>query len=168
MNIDEYISIVETQENMLRFPCFNRKDAWELGQFMVSRILSENLKLSVSIRLTNGLIVFQYVPEGTTANNVNWMTRKFNVICDLEISSLLNTLYLKKRNQTLQDRHLDPGKYAASGGGFPIHVSCTGIIGAIIVSGLPHVADHGFIIGSLSSFLNIPDVPGIPEDAFQI
>ena len=164
-NIDEYISIVEKQESILRFSGFNRKDAWELGQFMVSRILSENLKLALSLRLANGLVVFQYMPEGTNIHNVNWMTRKFNIVCDLEVSSLLNTLYLKKRNQTLQDRFLDPAKYAASGGGFPIHVSGTGIIGGIMVSGLPHLVDHNFIVESLSSFLKKQDVPFIPVDA---
>ena len=164
MNIDDYISIVEKQESALHFSGFGRKDAWELGQLMVSRILKEGLKLSASIKMANGLSVFQYMPEGTTADNVNWMTRKFNVVRDFEISSLHNKMRLIKKNQTFQDRGLDPAQYAASGGGFPVHVSGTGVIGVILVSGLPHLADHDFIVESVSRFLKIQDVPRIPVD----
>ena len=165
MSIDQYISIVEKQENLLRFPHFNRKDAWELGQFMVSRILQEELILSVSIRLVSGLVLFQYAPEGTTVNNENWMTRKFNIVREMETSSLLNALRLKKRNQTLESRGLDPRSYAASGGGFPLHVSDTGVTGAVIVSGQPHLMDHEFVVESIRRFLKIPDVPRVPLDA---
>ena len=165
MNIDECISVVEKQENTLRFSCFDRKGAWELGQLMASRILREKLELSVSIRLISGLVVFQYAPEGTAVNNENWMTRKFNIVRDMEVSSLLNALRLRKKNQTLESRGLDPRSYAASGGGFPIHVSGTGVIGAVIVSGLPHLEDHGFVVESLGRFLKILNVPQVPSDA---
>ena len=165
MNIDEYISIAEKQENLLRFPHFNRKDAWDLGQLMVSRVFQENLALAVSIRLANGFVVFQYAPEGTIANNENWMMRKFNIVRDMETSSLLNALRLRKKNQTLEERGMDPRSYVASGGAFPIHVSGTGITGAVIVSGLPHIEDHDFVVKSLSRFLKIPDVPQVPFDA---
>ena len=162
MNLDKYISIVKKQEDVLRFPHFDRKDAWELGQFMASRIQQENLILSASIRLANGLVIFQYMPEGTTANNENWMTRKFHVVRDLETSSLLCSLELQKNKRTLEDKGLSARHYAASGGGFPIHVSGSGVIGAVIVSGLPHLADHEFLVESISRFLKIQNVPRIP------
>jgi len=165
MNLDKYISIVEKQESVLCFPRFNREDAWELGQQMASRILEEKLVLSASIRLATGLVVFQYAPEGTAVNNENWMTRKFNVVRDMEQSSLLYTLRLKKRKLTLESRGMDPRLYAASGGAFPIRVSGTGVIGVVVVSGLPHFADHDFIVQSLSRFLKISDVPRIPLNA---
>ena len=163
MNIEKNISIVEKQEELLRFPRFGRKDAWELGKLMVSRILEENLVLSVSVRLQSGLVLFQYMPEGTTANNESWMARKFNVVRDLEISSLLHSLRLDLKKQSLEDRGLDPRLYAKSGGGFPIHVTGAGVVGAVIVSGLPHLADHEFLVESLSRFLEVPYVPRVPQ-----
>ena len=165
MDLESYISIVEKQEELLRFSRFGRKDAWELGQLMVSRILREKLVIAVSIRLANGFVLFQYAPDGTTLNNEDWMIRKFNVVRDLEISSLLNVLRFKKRNVTMESKGLDPKKYAASGGAFPIHVSGTGVVGAVLVSGLPHLMDHDFLIESISSFLKVTDVPRIPADA---
>ena len=164
MDIKECISIVENQEKILRFSSFNRRDVWELGQQMVSGILKDNMKLSLSIRLLHGFNLFQYAPEGITIDNESWMTRKFNVVRDFEISSLLNFLRYRDRNQTLQDRGYDPQRYALSGGSFPIHISGTGIIGAVVASGMPHLIDHGFIVDNISRFLNIKDVPVIPVD----
>ena len=163
--MDKYISIVEKQESILCFPRFNRKDAWELGQLMVSRILEERLILSVSVRLATGFVLFQYAPEGTAINNENWMTRKFNIVRDMELSSLLYTLRLQKKKQTLESRGMDPRHYATSGGGFPIRVSEMGVIGAVVVSGLPHLADHDFVVESIGRFLKISDVPRIPLSA---
>ena len=163
MNVEKDIPIVEKQEELLRFSHFDRKDAWGLGQLMVSRIFQEELILSVSIRLSSGLILFQYMPEGTTANNESWMTRKFNVVRDMEMSSLLHSLRLDLKQQTLEERGLDPYLYAKSGGGFPINVTGTGVVGAVMVSGQPHLIDHEFIVESLSRFLEIPYVPRIPQ-----
>ena len=165
MNLDKYISIAEKQESVLRFPHFSRKDAWELGQIMVSRILSENLTASVSIRLSSGFVLFQYAPEGTTPENDDWMTRKFNIVRYMEISSLLNMMRLQQSKRSLEGKGLDPRHYAASGGGFPIHVAGTGVIGAATASGLPHLLDHDLLVDSISRFLKISDVPRIPLNA---
>lgn len=165
LDLDTAIKFAEQQEEILQFPHFSKRDAWELGKILADDILERNLVLGVSIRLASGLILFQYLTEGTTANNESWMTRKFNVVCELEISSLLNTLRLKKQNQTLEDRGLDPKRYALSGGAFPIRVKGSGLIGAMAASGLPHLADHDAIVNAISRFLGIPDYPRIPLDA---
>jgi uncharacterized protein (UPF0303 family) len=165
VDLDTAIEFAEQQEEILQFPHFSRKDAWELGKMLVDDILERNLVLGVSIRLTSGLVLFQYLPEGAAANNESWMTRKFNTVRELEISSLLNTLRLKKRNQTLENKGLDPKIYALSGGAFPIRVKGSGLIGAVTASGLPHLADHDAIVNAMSRFLGLPHCPRIPLDA---
>jgi uncharacterized protein (UPF0303 family) len=165
LDLDAAIKFAEQQEEILQFPHFSRRDAWELGKILVNDILERNLVLSVSIRLTSGLVLFQYLAEGTTANNESWATRKFNVVRELEISSLLNTLRLKKRDQTLEDKGLDPKFHALSGGAFPIRVKGSGLIGAVAASGLPHLADHDVIVNAISRFLGIANCPRIPLDA---
>jgi uncharacterized protein (UPF0303 family) len=165
MDLDTAIKIAERQEELLQFLHFSRKDAWELGKILVSDILERELVLGVSIRLSSGLVLFQYLTERTTANNESWMTRKFNAVRELEISSLLNTLRLKKKNQTLEGIGLDPKVYALSGGAFPIRVKDGGVIGAVASSGIPHLADHDTIVNAISRFLGIPDCPRIPLDA---
>jgi uncharacterized protein (UPF0303 family) len=165
MDIDEGMAILKKQEELLQFNHFTRQDAWKLGKELVNIIQGEGIGLSLSIRLRDGLILFQYLPEGTNQNNESWMTRKFNTVRMFETSSLLNSLRLKKNNQTFDGRGYDPRLFAASGGGFPIRLRGAGVIGAVVASGRPHLQDHDTLIEALIRHLRIKDVPRIPLDA---
>jgi uncharacterized protein (UPF0303 family) len=165
MDIDQGIAILERQEEELQFAHFSRQDVWKLGKELVAKVLDDNLKLSVSIRLVNGFTVFQYAPEGTTLNNGVWMAKKYNIVQELEISSLLNTLRLKKQNQCLEDRGFDPKIYAWGGGGFPIKVRGTGLVAVAVASGLPHLQDHDALVECIAKVLLVKDVPRLPLDA---
>ncbi|GHV58195.1 UPF0303 protein [Spirochaetia bacterium] len=165
MDIDEGMEILKKQEELLQFNHFNRQDAWRLGKELVAISQNEGVGLSLSIRLRDGLILFQYLPEGTNQNNESWMTRKFNAVRMFETSSLFNGLRLKKNNQTFESRGYDPRLFAPSGGGFPIRIRGTGVIGAIVTSGGPHLQDHDILIEGLIRHLKAKDVPRIPLDA---
>jgi uncharacterized protein (UPF0303 family) len=165
MRLDRYIAILEKQEELLQFSHFTRKDAWDLGNIFVSEIFEKNYPLTCSIRLNNGLIVFQYAPEGTNPDNNYWMTRKTNLVRDKDASSLLTTLRWKKKGETLAGQGLDPTEYVACGGGFPIRVRGAGSVGAALVSGLPHLQDHDILVTCISRYLHIDDAPRIPLNA---
>ncbi|MDR2477810.1 MAG: heme-binding protein [Treponema sp.] len=164
MSIDKLIAIAEEQEKLLRFEHFDHSDAWHLGYIIVKKILENRLALSVSIRLFNGLTVFQYFPEGTGLNNESWLRRKYNTVREFETSTLLNTLHFTRRKWTFEGRGLDPAQYVSGGGGFPIRIKGTGVIGAVLVSGLPHLEDHGIIVESAAAHLKAGDVTQIPLD----
>ncbi|MDR2185665.1 MAG: heme-binding protein [Treponema sp.] len=165
MNMDKYIALVKKQEELLRFPHFNRQDAWDLGNIFVSEILNKNLELAVSIRLLSGMVLFQYAPEGTNLNNEHWMTRKFNLVRDKEQSSLLTLLIWKGKKESVLQQGLDPGKYVACGGGFPIRIENSGVAGAVLVSGLPHLTDHDVLVECISRYLRVTNAPRIPANA---
>jgi uncharacterized protein (UPF0303 family) len=162
LNLDKLITIAEKQEEILCFDRFSRADAWELGNRIVKRIQESGLALSVSIRLFNGIIVFQYLPEGTSRNNESWLRKKYNVVKEFETSSLLNTLRFAKWKWTFEERGLNPARYAWGGGGFPIRLRGSAVIGAALASGLPHLQDHGILVDSIAGFLGVEDVPHIP------
>ncbi|MDR0999161.1 MAG: heme-binding protein [Treponema sp.] len=165
MDINEGIDILEKQEEILQFTHFNRQDAWKLGKELAAIILEEGLRLTVSVKLRDGFTLFQYAAEGTTVNNETWMIRKFNTVREFEASSLLTTLKHKKRNQTLESRGFETRLYAASGGGFPIRIKGSGLIGAVLASGCPHLQDHDTLVQGIARVLRIRDLPRIPLDA---
>ena len=111
------------------------------------------------------MTVFQHLLDGRNLNNERWITRKFNTVREMETSSLYLYTKLEKTERTMADIYVDESEYANSGGGFPIRVEVVGVIGAIIVSGLNHVADHDLIIKCLSKYLHTDEVPRI-RDAY--
>jgi uncharacterized protein (UPF0303 family) len=165
LDLDTCIEIVQKQEEMLQFPRFNRKDVWELGNELASVVISRNLKLTVSIRHITGFVLFQYAPEGTNLNNESWMTRKFNVVREWEISSLHNKLLMAKKDQTFESKGVKAADFAASGGAFPVRIRDSELAGVVCSSGLPHLQDHDTLVECISRFLKITNVPRIPLDA---
>lgn len=164
MTIDELIAILEMQEEILQFTHFTNEDAWELGNMIVAEAKRRQLPVAVSIRLNNGLNVFQYAPDGFNLNDERWMSRKVNSVKTLERSSLHTYMMLRKNEENLADWCLDRTEYAASGGGFPIRVEEVGVIGAVVVAGLDHVSDHDLIIKAVSRYLHIDEVPRIRSE----
>lgn len=159
--IEEILNLLEMQEEILQFTHFTNEDAWELGKIIVSEIQRKKLPVAVTIRLNNGYTVFRYAASQTGLHNEMWMDRKFQTVRTLEHSSLHAAMLLKKNEQTMANWFLDEKDYAAAGGGFPIRVEEVGIIGAVIVSGLPHFADHDLVVKCISRYLHIDEVPRI-------
>lgn len=167
LKIDELLKILEMQEEILQFTHFTNADAWELGTMIVAEAKRRGAGISVSIRLNNGYIVFQYGFDGTNLHNENWMRRKQNTVRTLERSSLHLYTSLKKSGKTLEDLFLDEKEYACHGGAFPIRIEDVGVIGSIIVSGLNHVADHDMIIKCVGKYLHADEVPRIREANYK-
>ncbi len=163
--LDEVMKLLELQEEILQFTHFTNADAWELGNIIVAEAKRREQAVAVSIRLNNGMTVFQYMFDGKNLTNEKWISRKFNTVRETETSSLYLYTKLEKTGRTMADIYMDENEYANSGGGFPIRVEEVGVIGAIIVSGLNHVADHDLIIKCLSKYLHTDEVPRI-RDAY--
>ena len=50
---------------------------------------------------------------------------------------------------------MDEADYAAIGGGFPIIVAGTGVVGAVACSGLPHEMDHQLLVDAICQILDV-------------
>lgn len=148
-------SLLETctrQEEAFQFDRFTREDALQLGLK-----LHENAKKyggGVAIEITiNGLSVFRYVPEGAGRNNLDWLARKANTVTVFGRSSLGVMAQFEAAGITAADEKLDERAFALGGGGFPLKIRGTGVIGVIAVSGLPHLDDHQLIVDTLRQVL---------------
>ena len=65
MTIDELLGLLDMQEEILQFSHFTNADAWEVGNCIVAEAIKRKLPVAVSIRLNNGLTVFQYASESS-------------------------------------------------------------------------------------------------------
>ena len=63
MTIDELLGLLDMQEEILQFSHFTNADAWEVGNCIVAEAIKRKLPVAVSIRLNNGLTVFQYASD---------------------------------------------------------------------------------------------------------
>ena len=79
----------------------------------------------------------------------------------METSSLHLHMLLRQNEESLADMGLDPALYANCGGGFPIRVEDVGVVGAVSVAGVNHVADHDLVVKCISKYLHIDEVPRI-------
>ncbi len=147
------LAMCEEQEERLQFAHFSRADALELGLKLYENAKKQPVPVAIEITV-NGLVVFRYFPDGALPDSELWLARKRNSVALMEMSSLHFLAWLEQNGETLESRKLPPNEYAAGGGGFPIRVRGTGVIGSICVSGLPdHMEDHRLVVETLTEFL---------------
>lgn len=161
MTMDEVITVLSMQEEILQFSHFTNEDAWELGMMLVAESRRRGLDCAVSIRRNNGYAVFKYAGNTTNLNNDRWMDRTFNTVRTLEKSSLLVYTELQKSEETMVDIALDPKEFSCMGGGFPVRVEEVGVVGAVMVTNQNHYINHDIIVKTLGRYLHIDEVPRI-------
>ncbi|MEU6390643.1 heme-degrading domain-containing protein [Streptomyces sp. NPDC046939] len=150
------IPTLEEQERRLILDSFTYDDAWALGTLLVE--LARERQAPVAIDITRGgQQLFHAALPGSTPDNDAWIARKRRVVERYHASSYLVGSRFRAKGTTFEDSsRLDLDTYAAHGGAFPIRVRGAGVIGAIVVSGLPQVADHALVVEALERFVGTP------------
>lgn len=147
------LAMCEEEEERLQFTQFSRADALALGLKIHENAKKQPVPVAIEITV-NGLVVFRYFPDGALPDSELWLARKRNSVDLMEMSSLHFLAWLEQNGETLESRKLPANEYAAGGGGFPIRLRGTGVIGSICVSGLPdHREDHRLVVDTLTEFL---------------
>jgi uncharacterized protein (UPF0303 family) len=152
MPITEDLATIARQEAELLFPSFDYDTAWRLGLSLRELALSRKQSIVIDIRRFGQphQPLFYTALAGTTPDNPRWVQRKSNVVARFHRSSYAIGLTLEQTNRTFSDRYnLPDADYAPHGGCFPIHVTGTGIIGCVTVSGLPQREDHNLVVEAL-------------------
>ncbi|WUR82523.1 heme-degrading domain-containing protein [Streptomyces phaeochromogenes] len=146
------IAELEEQERRLTLPHFTYDDAWALGTLLVELARERNAPVAIDIRRA-GQQLFHAALPGSTPDNDAWIDRKRRVVERYAASSLLIGTRFRAKNTTFEDSsRLDPDVYAAHGGAFPITVEGAGVIGTVVVSGLPQLEDHAMVVEALERF----------------
>ncbi|GAB7528243.1 heme-degrading domain-containing protein [Pseudomonas sp. 3A(2025)] len=153
MSLTDDLNTLLKQEQTLQFKRFDERTAWQLGSLLYDRATSHNWPLVIDIRRFDRTLFFAACP-GVTSDNHDWVKRKANTVQRFLCSSYRMTHELALEKKTLTERyHLSPADYADCGGGFPLTVEGAGVIGSVVVSGLPDRQDHQIIVEALCDLL---------------
>ncbi|MFE1322109.1 heme-degrading domain-containing protein [Kitasatospora phosalacinea] len=140
---------LEFQHRELQLPAAGLAETWRLGSLIVATALERNLPVAVDIRHGEQLAFHAALP-GTSADNDDWIRRKAAVVRRFGEASYLVGERHRAKGRTFD---LDPARYAAHGGSFPLLVRGTGMVGTVTVSGLPQLEDHLLVTECLARYL---------------
>jgi uncharacterized protein (UPF0303 family) len=141
------------QEEELQFTRFNADVAWQLGCEFAARAKTDNLPITVEITQGDHQL-FHFSRPGTSADNDEWVKRKMRLVYRFGHSSLYMGELLRNKGKTLEEAYLiSESQYAPHGGGFPIVIRGSGIIGTVTVSGLTQEDDHQMVVDVLRDYL---------------
>jgi uncharacterized protein (UPF0303 family) len=147
------VAELAAEEAELQFTSFTNDDAWDLGCAVVAAAREVRAPVAVEIS-RNGSRLFAAALIGATPDNATWIERKTRVVHRFGHSSLLVRQASIERDTTFeQEFGLDPQRYAAHGGAFPVLVRDVGPVGAVVVSGLPQLDDHRMVVAAIRRHL---------------
>ncbi|MFI7382966.1 heme-degrading domain-containing protein [Streptomyces sp. NPDC049813] len=147
------VPALEEQERRLVLDSFTYDDAWALGTLLVE--LARERRAPVAVDITRGgQQLFHAALPGSTPDNDAWIARKRRVVERYQSSSYLVGSRFRAKGTTFEDSsRLDPDAYAAHGGAFPLTVRGAGVVGVVVVSGLPQIEDHALVVEALERFI---------------
>lgn len=152
---DSFPSVAElaAEEEALQFVSFTNDDAWQLGTALRGLAARRGAPVAIDIS-RNGSQLFRAALPGATPDNEAWIERKQRVVHRFGHSTLHVRQTFIERGTTFEEQSgLDPARYAAHGGGFPVLVRSVGAVGVLVVSGLPQLDDHRLIVTALRAHL---------------
>ncbi|MGI5528287.1 heme-degrading domain-containing protein [Streptomyces syringium] len=151
--MSEEIARLEEQERRLVLGHFDNDDAWRLGSLLASLARERGAAVTITVR-RGAQRLFHCALPGTSADNDAWLDRKCRVVERYAESSHLVGARFRAKGRTFEDSsRLDPDRFAAHGGAFPLTVRGTGVVGAVAVSGLAQGDDHALVVEALERFL---------------
>ena len=148
------VAELAAEEDELQFASFTNDDAWELGTALVEGARRQGAPVAIDIS-RNSHTLFHVALPGATPDNDSWIARKQRVVQRFGHSTLYMRQVFVERGTTFEEAlGLDPQRYAAHGGGFPVIVRSVGPVGVVVVSGLPQLEDHRMVVEALRAHLS--------------
>ena len=138
---------------MLELPELSIGDYLEIGQIASSFGIEQGLPIAVEVRVGDWIIYHASLP-GSSPENDWWIGRKARVVKLKQHSTLFERVLAEERGiDWHKENNLLDETHAIHGGGLPLITEGDGFVGALLISGLPHVEDHLFGVKVLTEFL---------------
>ena len=149
-----FTSAVLLEEEMrLTLPSLTVTDALEIGDIAKLFGQDRSLPIAVEVRLGDWIIYHASLP-GSTPENDWWIGRKARVVKLMKHSTMYERVLAQEREVDWhKENNLLDETHAIHGGGLPLITKSDGFVGALLISGLPHVEDHLFGVKVLTEFL---------------
>ena len=146
-------AILLEEQIKLTLPELTVTDALEIGEIAKFFGQDSSLPIAVEVRVGDWIVYHASLP-GSSPENDWWIGRKARVVKLKQHSTLFERVLAEERgvdwhkeNNLLEETH------AIHGGGLPLITKSDGYVGALLISGLPHVEDHLFGVKVLTEFL---------------
>ncbi|MGN7469886.1 heme-degrading domain-containing protein [Brevibacillus sp. SAFN-007a] len=144
---------LEQLERDLAFPSFTNEDALRLGLAIIAYAKEQGTSIAVHIE-RNRVPLFTHLMDGTSEENVAWLSRKKKVVDHYNRSSLyIETRFAQNGSTHAEASLLPPSEYQAVGGSFPIRIAGVGVVGSVTVAGLTGQLDHEYAVEGIRRFL---------------
>jgi uncharacterized protein (UPF0303 family) len=141
------------QEARLALPSCSIEDAVAIGSWLLAAATEREKPITIEV-WRGSRLVFRAARPGTNAHNDLYLAGKRRVVEHFGHSSYHEQRRHLAAGTTFEDEtSLRFPEYAANGGGFPLIVAGTGLVGVVLVSGLPEEEDHALIVEALEAHL---------------
>ena len=124
-----------------------------MGKIGIEKGITRKLPIAIEVRIGDWTVFHASLP-GSSPENDWWMNRKARVVMKTGHSSLYERVLAEENGVDWFAQHgVSEEEYAIHGGGLPINVKGKGLVGVLLISGLPQVQDHLLGVEILTEFL---------------
>ena len=140
------------EEQILKLPSLTNSDAVEIGEIATTLGKQKGLPIAIDVRIGDW-VVFHASLEGSKPEHDWWINRKVAVVMLKQHSTMHERVSAEERGADwYKENNLRDETHAIHGGALPL-ITNEGFKGILIISGLPQVEDHLFVVEVLTEFL---------------
>ena len=141
------------EEEVLALPALSQEDALTIGQIAYEIGTTRKLAITIEVRLGEWTVFHASLP-GSKPENDEWIARKARVVLASGHSTMHERVLSEETNVDWYELHNLPEKlHTIHGGGLPLNVIGKGLVGILLISGLPQVDDHLLGVEIITEFL---------------
>jgi len=137
----------------LVLPSLTQAQAIEIGETGFAKASARALPVTVEVRLGEWT-VFKVSLPGSKPEQDSWVARKARVVMATGNSTIFERVAAEERGvDWYVEKALSEELHAIHGGGLALNVAGQGLVGILLVSGLPQIEDHLLAVEIITEYL---------------
>ena len=137
----------------LELESLSQKEAIEIGEIAMDFGFDRGLGIAVEVRMKEW-IVFHISLPGSDTENDGWIARKSRATLLTGNSTMYERVLAEEQGINWYESHgVTEATHAVHGGCLPLNVTGVGMVGMLLISGLPQVQDHLLGVEVIAEYL---------------